>query len=393
MAEHSTIGEVALMAVQNQVVLLLDDDDTLREGLAMALERPGRTIITCSDLESAQIVIENVAVSHVVSDIRLTGSFAFEGLDFITQTLRESNRTRVIVMTGAGSSALTQEALDRGAVGFLDKPFSIAELELMLDGPDDGLATGLPVTLRVPHFNDIVNSAALAPRFQPIVDLANGDAVIAHEALIRFAGDDPMSNPERLFEYAVRKLRVDELEYACFQKTLAKAKPLLAGGKRLFLNVHPGVLSAGPAFSSALLAAAEEHGIPLDRLVIEITEQASITRPDVALPALDELAAKGILFAFDDVGLAYSHLAYIDRIRPTYLKISQHFGGGFETDSTKVKIVRNILALANDFGCEVILEGIETAETLEAARALGIRYGQGYYLGRPAPAEDWVLPN
>jgi EAL domain-containing protein (putative c-di-GMP-specific phosphodiesterase class I) len=391
MAEHSKETEAPL-AVPNQVVLLLDDDPTLREGLAMALERPGRTIITCSDLESAQIVIENLAVSHVVSDIRLTGSFAFEGLDFITQTLRASKQTRVIVMSGAGSSEMTKEALHRGATAFLHKPFSIAELEVMLEGPDDALSIGEPSMVRVPHFDDIVGSEGLTPRFQPIVDLTAGDAVIAHEALIRYRGEDPMSNPERLFEYAVRKMRVDELEYACFQRTLARAKPLLAGGKRLFLNVHPGVLSA-VGFAASLVGAAAEHDIPLDRLVIEITEQASIAHPEVALAAIDTLAERGVLFAFDDVGLAYSHLAYIDRIRPTFLKISQHFGGGFENDITKVKIVRNIMALANDFGCAVILEGIETAETLEAARALGIHYGQGYYLGRPAPAEEWALPN
>jgi EAL domain-containing protein (putative c-di-GMP-specific phosphodiesterase class I) len=381
-----------LVAGPNQVVLVLDDDETLREGLALALERPGRTIITCSDLESAQIVIENVPVSHVVSDIRLTGSFAFEGLDFITQTLRARSDTRVIVMSGAGSSALTEEALSRGAIAFLDKPFSISDLELMLDEPD-ALCTGSATMMRVPHFDDIVASPSLLPRFQPIVDLTRGDSVMAHEALIRYAGDDPMSNPERLFEYAVRKLRVDELEYACFQKTLSRAKPLLTNGKRLFLNVHPGVLSSGAAFSSALIAAAAAHDVPLDRLVVEITEQASITHPAVALAAIDVLAEQGVTFAFDDVGLAYSHLAYIDRIRPAYLKISQHFGGGFETDITKVKIIRNIMALASDFGCDVILEGIETEQTLEAARALGIRYGQGYYLGRPAPAEDWVPAN
>jgi len=57
---------------------------------------------------------------------------------------------------------------------------------------------------------------------------------------------------------------------------------------------------------------------------------------------------------------------------------------GFETDPTRTKIVRNILALAQSFSCDVILEGIETESTAAAAEALGIRYGQGYYFGRPA---------
>jgi ActR/RegA family two-component response regulator len=60
-----------------QTILLLDDDPVILEGLALGLQRQGRTVITCSDLESAQLIVEQVAVSHVVSDVRLSGPFAF----------------------------------------------------------------------------------------------------------------------------------------------------------------------------------------------------------------------------------------------------------------------------------------------------------------------------
>ncbi len=79
----------------------------------------------------------------------------------------------------------------------------------------------------------------------------------------------------------------------------------------------------------------------------------------------------------------------IDVIRPRFLKISQQFGTGFEEDPTKEKIVRNIIALAADFGCQTILEGVENEATLVAARELGIPLAQGYHLGRPGPAAEW----
>ena len=66
---------------------------------------------------------------------------------------------------------------------------------------------------------------------------------------------------------------------------------------------------------------------------------------------------------------AKSHLPVIGAIRPSFLKISQHFGTGFETDSTKMKIVMNLQALANDFNCEMILEGIEQKATADFAAA------------------------
>jgi EAL domain-containing protein (putative c-di-GMP-specific phosphodiesterase class I) len=102
------------------------------------------------------------------------------------------------------------------------------------------------------------------------------------------------------------------------------------------------------------------------------------------------LKKEGVRFAFDDVGIAYSHLPYLDSVRPSFLKISQEFGTGFEADPTKTKIVRNLLSLATDFECDLVLEGIETADTAITAADLGIKYGQGYYFARPAEASTFV---
>jgi EAL domain-containing protein (putative c-di-GMP-specific phosphodiesterase class I) len=97
------------------------------------------------------------------------------------------------------------------------------------------------------------------------------------------------------------------------------------------------------------------------------------------------LRARGFAFALDDVGIAYSHLSHIDAIAPKYLKVSQEFGGSFERDATRTKIVRNVLSLARDFDCQLVLEGVETASTRDAARDEGITLAQGYFFGRPAP--------
>src|SRR2546427_10331552 len=67
----------------HQIVLVLDDDPMITEGLAMGLAREGRTVITANDLEGGEMVVEWLKPSHVVSDVRLTGTFGYEGLDFI----------------------------------------------------------------------------------------------------------------------------------------------------------------------------------------------------------------------------------------------------------------------------------------------------------------------
>lgn len=69
--------------LSQEFLLILDDDDAITEGLAMALEKEGRTVITCSDREAAEVVLGRLPISLLLSDIRLTGPFAFEGLDLV----------------------------------------------------------------------------------------------------------------------------------------------------------------------------------------------------------------------------------------------------------------------------------------------------------------------
>ncbi len=118
---------------ESQLVLLIDDDVMVTEALAIGLEREGRTVITCNDLESAQLIVERMNPSHVVSDIKLTGPFGYEGLDFIRYAKRFAPDSRIILMTGDAPETLQFEAAERGAVAFLRKPFDIQELDSILD--------------------------------------------------------------------------------------------------------------------------------------------------------------------------------------------------------------------------------------------------------------------
>src|SRR5690349_20432146 len=104
---------------ESQFVLLVDDDVMVTEGLAAGLEREGRTVITCNDLESAELIVKRMKPSHIVADVRLTGQFAFEGLDFIHFAKRYTPESRVILISGDAGEALQLEASERGAVAFL----------------------------------------------------------------------------------------------------------------------------------------------------------------------------------------------------------------------------------------------------------------------------------
>jgi EAL domain-containing protein (putative c-di-GMP-specific phosphodiesterase class I)/ActR/RegA family two-component response regulator len=370
----------------HQIVLVLDDDLAITEGLAAGLAREGRTVITANDVESGEIVVEWLKPSHVVSDVRLTGTFGYEGLDFIRFVKRHSPDSRIILMTGDAPDALQLEASERGAVGFLQKPFTVAELDSVLNlmAPPRTGSPEWPDIIRVPLLDEILSGNMLGSFFQPIVRIATGEQ-LGYEALARCRSDSPFRNPEILFEYAARKHRVTDLEVACVRNGIHSGAAL-ARSAALFLNIHPSVFASGNRLYDAVISSAKSAGVSLNRLVLEITEQGSLTDAGAALHTIERLKAAGVRFAFDDVGVAYSHLPFIGKVRPSFLKISQHFGTSFESDPTKTKIVHNLVALAKDFECDLILEGVESEATANAAQEVGIKYGQGFWFAVPAEA-------
>jgi EAL domain-containing protein (putative c-di-GMP-specific phosphodiesterase class I) len=365
-----------------QAILVVDDDDIIREGLGEALHAHGRTVITCSDIESAEVVVENEPIAAVVCDVRLSGPLSIDGIDFIDHVRAQRTESKIVVMSGAGVAEIPPEALRHGATQFLAKPFDVSDLELALGREVEDA----PTLSHVPSLPSILGSPSLVPRFQPIVD-TKSLAHIAYEGLIRLTGAATLSNPELLFEYARRKRGVPALEMACVDRTITEGAALLRGERLLFINTSPLSFS-DKHFAQRILDNVRRAGIAFDRLVLEITEQNAFAgKPN---GAIEMLKAAGVRFAFDDVGSAYSHLEHIDVIRPQFLKISKQFGSGFEQDATKEKIVRNILALAEEFGCAVILEGVESESTLVAARELDIPLAQGYLFGRPAEAATFL---
>jgi EAL domain-containing protein (putative c-di-GMP-specific phosphodiesterase class I)/ActR/RegA family two-component response regulator len=372
---------------------VLDDDRLLTEALAAGLEREARTVITCNDLESAQLIVERMNPSHIVSDIRLTGPFAYEGLEFIRHVKRHSPESRFILMTGDAPEALQLEASERGAVAFLQKPFDVGELDSIINTMKCSAlsfaATDENPIIRMPLLDEIISSDELRPLFQPIVKLSGDYPHVGYEALARYRNNAIFKNPEVLFQYAKRKDRVRDLELACVRKALMTGAQLTRIGP-LFLNIHPDVLIGGTELRQVVAREAERYGVDPGRIVLEITEQASMTDQRSVFEGIEQLRTLGVRFAFDDVGMAYSHLPFIDKVRPSFLKISQHFGTSFETDPTRMKIVTNIQSLARDFSCDLIIEGIEHASSAQVAEKMGIKYGQGFHFARPSEAADWL---
>ena len=321
-------------------------------------------------------------VTHLVTDVQFSGAFGFEGLHFVHRIRARVPSCSIVLMTGYATEALRDAAIGFGATTVLSKPFEIAELERVLGTPD----TVRPAeVMRVPSIDEILHTDTITAAFQPIVSLTdNGVAPVAYEALTRVRGEWLPAGPASLFDYAGRRERLADLNVHALTRALADASAL-PGEPLLFINVDPVTFDHG-----SLLQKLDRQGVALNRIVLEITERSAFTDEAAATRVCAELREAGVRFALDDHGSAYSHLSVIDRIKPAFIKISSMFGLGLESEPTKQAIVRNIVALAREFACETILEGIECEATARAAIDAGVPLAQGYHFGRPSAAAHWA---
>ncbi len=376
--------------MNRNVLLVVDDDPAVTEGLAAGLYGSTRTIVTCQTVEAAEVIVEEMHPSAVISDIQLSGRFDFDGLRLMSHVALHSPETAVVLMSGSGTDGLAAEAARRGALAFLQKPFGLDEIEKLLTSANTQSITGNGFrqdedVIRIPLMEDIIASESLFARFQPIVDLQTDGRAHGYESLIRFITPSPLANPVALFRYAARSQKLVDLDLACIDRGMRYGCVLALQGY-LFVNVHPNSFERWDSLEKAILSSQEGYGLTPGGIVLEITEQVGFDANAATFAGFERLRNLGFRFALDDVGAGFSHLEYVDRIKPSYLKISQQLGSGFETDATRIKIVRNVVSLAKELDCQVILEGVETAETAAAARDMGIELAQGYLYSQAVDA-------
>ena len=126
-------------------------------------------------------------------------------------------------------------------------------------------------------------------------------------------------------------------------------------------------------------------------LCLEITEGTLLQDMSAAVRHLSELRSFGVRISIDDFGTGYSSLAYLRTLPLDELKIDRSFVTPVADDASAAAIVESVVRLGHALGLLVVAEGVETVAQLSTLRDLGCDLAQGYYLARPAPANN-VLP-
>lgn len=258
-------------------------------------------------------------------------------------------------------------------------PLQLAALWLVLRRPVRDMLDRRRIEARVAR---VLEGRLLETAFQPIVDLTT-HKVMGVEALARFT-EPPVASPDVSFEQAERIGRGLELELLAIRTALDAAREL-PEHLTVAVNASPCTVMS-PELLPVLLAA----GIPAQRVIIEITEHASVADYPPLLQARADLRRHGIRVAVDDAGSGYSSFRHIVALAPDIIKIDRELITGIDEDAALQAMVGSLVLYALQSNSVVVGEGVETAAELDRLALLGVDAVQGYLLSRPTTcAEEW----
>jgi diguanylate cyclase (GGDEF)-like protein len=229
-----------------------------------------------------------------------------------------------------------------------------------------------------------VDDSSFVVHYQPIHDLETGE-VVAREALVRWLdGPNGPVQPRSFIPVAEETGLIVPIGKLVLNQACQDARRWhqgRAGAPAVHVNLS-AVELRHPDFLQGVADALDRSGLDPERLVFEIAESALMQTPEASIEVLRQLRTLGPRVALDDFGLGYSSLTSLRRLPLDWLKLElpQLTKDGQEVDG---QLVAMILSLAENLGCRVIGEGIESEGQLAELLGLGCRFGQGFFLGRP----------
>jgi EAL domain-containing protein (putative c-di-GMP-specific phosphodiesterase class I) len=310
---------------------------------------------------------------------RLTASSARVGLDVeeldacvidLASALgeAESRRARALFVPGPGEPTLD----DYGRMVTLHEMHVSAQTGWLLDQFEGGTITS---------------------HFHPIVDVRDTSRVFAHEALLRGRGrnGEPLE-PLTILQHAREAGLFQQLDLAACRCAIREAAHL-DERVTVFINFSPAMMDDADSALRATVAAVETAGVQPQRFVFEVIEADRIEDADALKDVLDAYRAHGFRVALDDMGAGWSTLNLVHRLRPDFIKLDRDLIREVNADRVKDLIASKLLEIGHGLGIRTVVEGVETPQELQWARARGADFVQGFLIARPAPSPRPARPS
>ncbi|SDS63948.1 EAL domain, c-di-GMP-specific phosphodiesterase class I (or its enzymatically inactive variant) [Pseudarthrobacter equi] len=273
------------------------------------------------------------------------------------------------------SDANTEETLE-----------SARQMRLAPNSMPPKFAEQLDAIRSVSRISALLENQMLMTAFQPIYGLAD-KSVVGVEALSRFVSDDGAAAELWFAEAAAVGLGAN-LEFSALGSAAAAARDLPAD---LYVSLN---ISPTSCLDPRLPELFAHIDLPIDRVVLELTETIPDEEYAQFIAAINPLRDKGLRIAIDDTHSGAGALSRMVHLRPDFLKVGRDVFGNVDNDGLQRALTTCLVDFTDQIGTTLVAEGIETVGELKVLTELGIDAGQGYLLGRPSVRpQDWASWN
>lgn len=380
--------EISGVHVRRQRVLIADDDPSFltlverflsNSSFTLHFSRDGREALEAIDRFGPHILLADIGMPHL------------DGIALAREARQLYPDIQVVLMTANPDVDSATTAVELGACRYLSKPFRREELVRALEqassewrkAEESRSAMGLLRTFEDEKRKSAELRAALSEvlgslwiAYQPIVRAKDG-GLYAHEALLR-SNDARLPSPMDVIQAAEHLGAVHDLGRVVRARAML---PVAADtrGASLFVNLHPRDL-----LDEDLLSPDAPLTRIASRVVLEITERATLDDIPDLLERVSRLRAMGFRMAVDDLGAGYATMYTIVALEPEVVKLDMSLVRNVHESRTKTHIVRHLVGMTHDSGGLVVAEGVETEQERAALIDLECDFLQGYLIGRPA---------
>jgi EAL domain-containing protein (putative c-di-GMP-specific phosphodiesterase class I)/CheY-like chemotaxis protein len=368
-------------------VLLVDDEEQLLKAVTRALVKNGYQVVSAPDGLEATQRLDQDSFDLVMSDIAMPG---MGGIELLHRVRQRDLDVPVILMTGSPTVDTATKAIQLGVLDYLVKPFAMPDVVAAVDravqmsrlarikreafeylnrsGDWVGDRAGLEV-----NFAAAMETMWMA--YQPIVCWSKRE-VFAYEALVRPV-HPALPHPGALIGAAERLGHLHLLGRRLREMVAEGVAPATEIG-HIFVNIHGYDLE-----DEALLSPSAALSRIASRVVLEITERASVNEIKDLSVRIQRLRDLGFRIAVDDLGAGYAGLTSFAQLRPDIVKIDMSLVRDVDREPTKERLVRSLTDLCREMKILAVCEGVETPAELETLVRIGCDFFQGYHFARP----------
>ena len=383
-------------------VLAVDDEPFVLKLLVRQLENLGFGPVTaCDSAEQALQALADAeqAFDLVCCDLQMP---RIDGVELIRRLAELRYGGRLLLVSGEHGRLLRSvEQLARAhgldVVGTLRKPVDAAALQHLLAN----LTAAPQRTQRTQahsygadELRQALQDGQLFNLYQPKVALADGQ-LEGVETLVRW--QHPQHGvvvPDRFVGVAEEGGLIDDLVRVVLHQALADSRRWHDAGLRLSVAVNVSMDNLMRLdFPDHVAQAAQQAGVPLSQLMLEVTESRLMRDPRSTIDTLTRLRLKRVSLSIDDFGTGHSSLTQLRDLPFDELKVDKSFVHGAWRDDALRSIVESNLTMARQLGMGTVAEGVEDRHDWDFLRQAGCRLAQGYFIARPMPAGqllDWL---